>query len=129
VPYICVPEFQKDGTLHFHILFQFYMSWQQFRSIWQYGYVYPVTIRSTKYLAYYLTKYFTKSLDDPRLYYKKRFFTSRNLLKPLIIKGRDVAIYFLLLGKRLSMIRRYEGYNTFVGNFTNILFYLKPLSP
>lgn len=99
--YICVPEFQKRGAIHYHLISNIDYNdyellsqeerkiwnkkekkWQVGRDIigWKYG------INMTKNLdginvVGYLTKYMTKDIDN-RLFGKRRYFASHNLKKP-----------------------------------------------
>ena len=96
--YVCVPEFQKRGAVHYHLLTNIdYTStllsdeikiykpnngWQVGKNIkgWNYGYSLAINMSGFN-LAAYMTKYFTKDIDN-RLFGKHRYFYSQNLEKP-----------------------------------------------
>lgn len=108
--YVCVPEFQKRGTPHYHIVFfnlpfifvsneareklktkksEYEFNWND---IWSHGDV-DVKLIKNKYTnkfgkvihngcAAYMSKYLSKKFQDERLYGKKTYFASRKLFRP-----------------------------------------------
>jgi len=107
--YVCVPEFQKDGTPHFHIVFFnlpfIYVSDQArhktkkksvfdftWKDVWMHGDVNIKKIRneyrtnSGKEIkngcAAYMSKYLSKEFQDQRLYGKRTYYASRGLIRP-----------------------------------------------
>ena len=109
--YIAVPEFQKRGSVHFHL-----MVWglakekvkserdkRYFAKIWSYGFLDVMQTDGSDKLAGYLAKYMAKSFIDKRLVSKKAYMASRNvrrsssvsnfpkdLLKMIVRKGSKV---------------------------------------
>lgn len=91
--YVCVPEFQKRGAVHFHALFWGLPSevvlqerrTRLFASLWGKGFLYiePETYGLDK-LVGYLAKYMTKAYVDPRLAGCKAYVASRNVLRPKV---------------------------------------------
>lgn len=94
VQYVCVPEFQKRGSIHYHLLlFNFpedlVLSERNTRflaKMWGNGFVDIVSTDNSPKLAFYLAKYMSKNLSDDRLNGKKAYFCSRNVLRPCDIK-------------------------------------------
>jgi len=96
--YVAVPEFQKRGSIHFHVLF---FGLQKeiienervdrfLQNIWAYGYVdCLVTDRSPK-IAHYMGKYLSKTMSDERTSGKKTYFSSRGLVRPVLYKTAEV---------------------------------------
>jgi len=84
--YLVVPEFQKRGAVHYHeIFFNLpFISQNDFQSIWKYGYVFKKSVKNSNHLINYVSKYLTKNNNNER--YKKKFFTSRGLKRPEIIR-------------------------------------------
>jgi len=81
--YLTVPEQQKRGAWHYHVLFfnLSYIPVLQFKKIWSHGYV-DMQLAKINDSAAYLTKYFTKAyLQVPPG--RRAYFTSRNLLRPI----------------------------------------------
>jgi len=91
--YIAVPEFQKRGAVHFHVLFfNFPMhlhrserSTRFIASLWTWGFVDLVLTDGSSKLATYLSKYMTKASQDTRLSGLKAYTTSRNIQRPFTI--------------------------------------------
>jgi len=89
--YIAVPEFQKRGAVHFHVL-----AWglpekivqneridRTIQRLWGYGFVDCVSTDGSPRLATYLGKYMQKAVFDDRLLSQKAYVCSRNVLRPL----------------------------------------------
>ncbi len=79
VRYVAVPEFQKNGRVHYHmILFNSTFIAGLFieKRIWKNGGTNIQTTYKTKGLATYMTKYISKSFLDPRYKSHKRYFFS-----------------------------------------------------
>lgn len=92
--YITVIEFQKRGAVHYHTIF-FNLPLIDMRSefqtglfaeTWGHGFIKVKHIKEAKGVASYLTKYLTKENMDIRLISKKKYFCSRNVRRPYIIK-------------------------------------------
>lgn len=91
--YLAVPEFHRDGAIHFHALISGYKQKLKATKVQQNGrLVYniggyragfstAVKIDNQEAVAKYITKYITK--DMPTYYNKRRFFASRNLIRPI----------------------------------------------
>jgi hypothetical protein len=124
--YMAIPEFQKRGAVHYHLLLNNpYITQTVINKLWQHGFTKIKTIYNQKFMAFYFMKYFSKS--DIRMYKKKRFFTSQNLLKPLILYGLDIDLYFTILFERLKLYYKTEFYNKFIGTIKYYSFYIEPL--
>lgn len=92
--YICVPEFQKRGAVHFHALFWGLPEELVFRQerktrffakLWGLGFVYIKPTDGNERLSYYLAKYMTKAYLDPRLRNCKAYVGSRNCFRPSVM--------------------------------------------
>lgn len=104
--YICVPEFQKNGTIHYHLLTNIQYDdfkllneeemniykkgkrksgWLKFRTLksWKYGFSNVQDMKNMNVVGY-LTKYMTKDIDN-RLFGYRRYFYSRDLIKPCVL--------------------------------------------
>jgi len=104
--YVAVIEFQKDvdfqgnlkekgGNVHYHMIifnlpFIADHVYQTLLKIWRKnngeGSIFLEKIKSLDGAVKYITKYLTKCMSDARLFNKKRFFASRNLLKPVVLR-------------------------------------------
>lgn len=100
--YIAVPEFQRRGAVHFHALF-----WglpenicaeerhtRVVARLWGRGFVDCFLTDGSDKLGSYLAKYLGKSYTDPRLFGKKAFRCSRNVIKPIYEKNL-AGLYYL----------------------------------
>jgi len=87
--YVCVPEWQKRGAVHFHVVFFNlpFVHYHVLEQVWGYGSTNVQAVKHVRSIASYIAKYLTKSLKDPRLYGQKSFMTSRGLYKPEEIYG------------------------------------------
>lgn len=93
--YICVPEFQKRGAVHFHALFwglpeELFLLERKTRTLaglWGKGFVYLKETDGNEKLSHYLTKYMAKAFIDPRLKNQKCYTASRNVKRPLVQTG------------------------------------------
>jgi hypothetical protein len=95
--YIAVPEFQKRGATHYHVIvfnFPFIDGKNIFHKtineLWCYGFVEATKISVSNGLepvVLYMTKYIRAQELDPRFDNKKRFFHSEDLFLPQIIKN------------------------------------------
>lgn len=104
--YVAVEEYHKKGGLHYHILIGGVTA-QQLGLVdsgktvrkgrckgqpifnatkWQNGYSTVTKVLDKIAVKYYLSKYLTKGKIDPRFFGKKRFFTSQNIIRPIIEK-------------------------------------------
>jgi len=98
--YLWVAELHKSGRIHFHALFKNYngtlhdtKKTKQNRKIynllkWQYGFSTAVEIDNIGKVASYIQKYISK--DMLKIGNKKRFASSRNLLKPKVDYNVDM---------------------------------------
>ena len=114
IRYICVFEFQKRGSLHFHALV-----WGLPKSIciaeratrfihsfWNLGYVDVIATDDNFKLASYVSKYLIKNLDNVDTFRKKFYITSKNILRPVIYD--DVYISGLYFGECGVDLNQYE---------------------
>lgn len=98
--YVCVPEFQKRGAVHYHLLtnldyntspllLQEITTWNKKSRTyktgkpikgWKYGYSMAINLKGINVVGY-MSKYMTKDIDS-RLFGMRRYHYSRNLIKP-----------------------------------------------
>ena len=99
VKYVVVPEFQKRGAVHYHAVFfnlpkidigkEFKTG--EFASIWKHGFIKPKQIQDVPNVGLYMTKYITKEAQDRRLVGRKKYFSTRGLLKPEVVTYEHIA--------------------------------------
>lgn len=94
--YICIPEFQKRGAVHYHLLTNIpidnpnliysQVGNEKFKHVkhWNEGFTSVDSLdNDIKKIIGYISKYMTKDIDN-RLYNRHRYFYSRNLGKPKV---------------------------------------------
>lgn len=130
--YICIPEFQKRGAVHFHILYFNlpYVDFKELAKIWGQGYIFIEGIKEkneiedfAKYVSKYINKENSKGEDNYNLYLdkdmlnQKRYFVSRGLNKPEIYKlDINKEIYQMIIAQLKDFhSNNYEFENDFVG--------------
>jgi len=104
--YVCVPEFQRRGAVHFHALVwglpsEICVSERRTRRLarlWGKGFVYLKATDGDVRLSSYLSKYMSKAFLDSRLSGKKAYVSSRNVLRPEVF--RDVSPVWPVLQDR-----------------------------
>lgn len=94
--YIAVPEFQRRGAVHFHVMIwgldeeKIIKAEQQTRylqSLWQRGFVDCIITDGHDKLVGYLSKYMSKSMQDERLHFEKAYVASGNVLRSVSISS------------------------------------------
>lgn len=84
--YLCVPEFQKSGRVHYHLLCNIpFIEKNYLESVWGLGFCFIRKVDSVSNLGAYVCKYLGKANFDPRYFRKNKFFYSYNLSRPIII--------------------------------------------
>lgn len=99
IKYICVPEFQQRGAVHYHVLYFNlpYVDFEEVSMIWGKGYLYIEGVKDgitnyAKYLAKYMNKENSKGEDlyevyrDRNMLNQKRYFCSRGLKRATVYK-------------------------------------------
>ena len=105
--YLCVPEFQKRGAVHYHLVaFNLpFVDLEQFQSLWGHGYTRVETTKKIDNIAAYISKYLSKNTLDKRMYGEKTYFTSRGLIRPKT-SFYSVAIDNYLSSVNIKLIQR-----------------------
>jgi len=101
--YICVPEFQKRGAVHFHALYwglpeRIFLEERKTRflaRLWGQGFIYLKQTDGNIKISSYLAKYMSKAFCDMNLKNQKAFVCSRNVLRPVVYSGIDSIFYLL----------------------------------
>lgn len=90
--YLAVWELQERGAIHYHVMLFSVprIPYNDLKKLWKLGSVniQKIDADSKENRGRYISKYFAKNLDNPqyliKFMNKKRFFTSKNLEKPMI---------------------------------------------
>lgn len=84
VKYSVVIEFQKRGSIHYHVIIYNipFVRFDKFVEWWGHGDITINKIKDVDNVGAYVTKYMTKDSTDERLQGKKSYFSARGLIKP-----------------------------------------------
>lgn len=86
--YMSVVEFQKRGSVHYHMLTDIdYIKSKDLQDIWGQGFIKINRISHVDNVGAYVVKYMTEDLDDKRLQGLKAYNGSQNLCKPTEFKS------------------------------------------
>ena len=114
--YIAVIEFQdknKRGAVHYHIMYDLpYIKRSKLIELWGNGSVDIRKMYHVDNLGAYLTSYMLKDIGDHRLRGKKCYLTSKNLDKPILLRGQeilDVERIYQLDKKEIVFTNSYES--------------------
>lgn len=111
--YVAVPELQKRGVWHFHIVIfnMKYVPFEKILKLWRLGGVYINAVKggSRGTVAKYISKYLSKNLQDKYMVYKKynllnmkRYSCSRGLARPFVTKTKSTETDYGLIKKMLK---------------------------
>jgi len=93
IKYIIVPEYQKRGAVHYHILCNLnYVPKDLFKKYWSYGYSSISAIGELNKSLFYLTKYITKNSQSDEFKGRRRFYASNNIIRPIAIYGEPARL-------------------------------------
>lgn len=131
--YIAVPEFQKRGAVHFHVLiwgldhlFENERNNRYFQRLWQRGFVDSLPTDGSPRLAGYLAKYMSKALQDDRLHYQKAYVCSRNVLREVSFKTSIVPSFSREMGIEDIHLIEQGSYDTkWVGRVNYKKYYIR----
>lgn len=85
--YLAVPEFQKRGAVHYHMLCNLpFVEMSELSEIWGQGFIKLNKIDSVNNVGAYISKYLGKEMDE-RSFGKKKFFCSQDLARPVELIG------------------------------------------
>ena len=108
--YVVITEFQDRGAIHYHVIFfnLKFVEFHIFGEIWNQGFVYMNKIDGITNVGAYVCKYMCKEFEDERMDGKKRYFSSRGLKKPIVIKDQEEARRILAMIPNESMTYQSE---------------------
>lgn len=124
--YLVVPEFQKRGAVHFHMLTNTgYIPAVALSRIWSFGFVRINKVDRVTNLCAYVAKYITADSSDLRLLGMRSFRCSRNCERPLICRtvrqNADDFLYSLLPSHSLKTKLKYIFNNQYL-SFVDVVF-------
>ncbi len=120
--YIEVIEFQKRGSIHFHMLCNLpYIDNDKLAEIWGHGFIKINRIDNVDNLGAYITKYMTKDSIDDRLVGKKCYSMSKGLRKPTELTNEEDIDIML---KSISNIKRVQT-SQFESEYLGVITYVQ----
>lgn len=95
VRYVSVPQFQKNGTVHYHLMLfgMPFVPVADIEKMWGRGFVKLNRIRQGTDVGAYITRYMVKDVFDKRLMGEKCYMTSQGLEKPFVSTVEEVCDY------------------------------------
>lgn len=118
--YVVVPEFQKRGAVHYHIVIfnlkRDKTTRNKIKKIWGLGFIDLKDIKKIKNFSAYVSKYITKDFSDKRMSKQKAYFCSRNIQRPDKIRNEKRLTEFLE-NNTMRLLDR----SSFVGKGDNII--------
>lgn len=89
--YLAVIEFQQRGAVHYHMVCNLrYVPNKELSEIWGHGFVKINEISHVTNLGAYICKYLSKDMFDVKMFGQKKYFCSRNCIKPEEILDENV---------------------------------------
>ncbi len=122
--YLAVIEFQKRGAVHYHVLVNRFIAKNDLENFWKNGLTRIEKIRGgPKQMKNYLVKYLNKnSYRDDRLWGKKMYFTSQNIIKPRavnyesLLDVKDLIEWYVTHNNREIVKEHFDRYEAgFIG--------------
>lgn len=95
--YIAIPEFQKRGAIHYHVIYfnlPFIPVQILASKVWGHGQVDIHLLSKIKNTSAYVSKYITKETLDKRHKGHRLLITSRGLKRPVTLYNKDIDIIF-----------------------------------
>lgn len=93
--YLAVPEFQKNGRVHYHMLSNIrYTPSKDIEQVWGRGFIKINRIDRVSNVGAYVCKYMNKDTCDKRLFNQHKFLNSTNLKNPIVLTGFRGLQYF-----------------------------------
>jgi len=91
--YVAVPELQKRGAVHYHVIY-FDLPYipnikKIFEYNWQHGFLQIKAVKKINNIGAYISKYFTKDWELKREKGQKAYFTSLKLFQPELYRSLD----------------------------------------
>jgi len=125
--YVCVPEYQKRGYIHYHALvwglpavFHRERYTRHLQRLWSRGYV---DVSRTTYvsegLAGYLAKYFTKSFVDSRFSNRRAYTSSYNVSRKTIFGTNQGDFFYPHIIKDSILINSTQYDTQYLGRVTH----------
>lgn len=114
--YLVVPEFQKRGAVHYHLLCNLpFIDVKELAKIWGHGFIRLNRIDNVQNVGAYISKYLSKELFNEKLAGKKKYFRSSKLKKPTEFIGELAVKYAQKLEEQMTPEFEKEFTSDYVG--------------
>jgi len=124
--YLAVPEFQKRGAVHYHMVTDLpFIKSDLLAEVWGHGFVKINQIKQSSRVGVYISKYLTKEAYAPENGSFRKFFYSKNLSKPEVVYGERVVNLLAKLRQKYApkFTGKYESmYNGDIRYFEFVLY-------
>ena len=119
--YISTIEFQKRGVPHYHVIADLpFIDAGDLYDAWGNGFV-KINLTGNEdcdNVGAYVAKYLSKNCSDKRMFNQKKYFCSRNLKRPVVIKDDNLVYkYFCDYAGKLKELFKRECFNEHIGNY------------
>lgn len=123
IKYLAVIEFQKRGSVHYHVLLDIpYIPQKDLQELWGNGFVFINAVSHVDNIGAYICKYMSKEGADERLRNRRAYLKSNNLIKPEKIINHDLKDFYKLEKKLINKYNLNQKKPVFVSTFdTDIL--------
>lgn len=89
--YLAVIEFQQRGAVHYHMVSNLpYIPNKKLQKLWGQGFIRINEIKHVTNLGAYVCKYLSKDMFDKRMFGQKKYFCSKNCIKPTEILDPNI---------------------------------------
>lgn len=124
--YVCVPEFQTRGAVHYHVLFFNMPFVRGLKDVlareWGHGFIKVKAINKIRDVGLYVGKYITKQRDDTRLVTLKAYFGSRGLKTPTTIKNEKQVDIWMWKNQNRVVLSESEYRSNYYGTVKKITY-------
>jgi hypothetical protein len=125
--YLAVPEFQKSGRVHYHLLCNLrYVLSHDIEKVWGEGFINIRRLHGN--LGWYLCKYLQKDMFDKRMFRKKKYFCSQDLAKSREIVGKKAQEFLKGYSHNLKLMKATIFHNEFIGEVEFTLLHFRTRS-
>jgi hypothetical protein len=124
--YVCVPEFQKRGAVHYHIVIfnlPFMKNvYDKLRKLWGKGRLKLDSIDNVKNVGYYVTKYMTKDIQNEKMKGLKKYFSSKGVKRSKIVRRKTDVDFFVGFIPENTVVSKKDHDLEFGGKFKHTVF-------
>jgi len=89
IRYVAIPEFQKRGAVHYHVMFFNlpFITLATLNTLWPWGYTSIEATKKIRNLSAYMAKYLSKDIINDTLKGHRVLMTSKNLIRPQVYEN------------------------------------------